>query len=212
MRNLTEFEAEFVQLGNHYKTKDLDKFNRELIKRKIDVSFLGEMVLTRQEFHRTFFQVSLARLSTIEEKLAFIEGNFDKLQDWWHVDQLSQFVDKKLNFDIAYTKAKEYIQSDLPFARRWGYVMFMPTLVKERDAAEKLFPLFKDDDEYYVQMAEAWLISYLGIYHPEKTMAYLRVCPLKYNIVGKAIQKICDSFRVSDEWKAQFKELRRRYK
>lgn len=210
--NLSDFEAEFAKLGNNYKTKDLDRFNRELIKKHTDVSFLGELVLSKQEYHRTFFQVSLAQKQGIEAKFAFIEDNFDKLQDWWHVDQLSQFVDKELTFDFAYEKVKEYVQSDMPFVRRWGYVMFMPTLVKKQGAADKLFPLFKDDNEYYVQMAEAWLISYLGVYEPEKTLAYLKECPLKYNIVGKAIQKICDSFRVSDELKARFKELRKKYK
>ena len=67
----------------------------------------------------------------------------------------------------------------------------------------------KDDEEYYVQMAEAWLISYLGIYAPQKTFDYIKGCPLKYNIIGKGIQKICDSFRVSDEWKEKFKSLRK---
>ena len=210
--NLSTFEAEFLKLGNNYKTKDLDRFNRELIKRQEDVSFLSDVILSKQEYHRTFFQVSLAGQSGIEAKLAFIEKHFDKLKDWWHVDQLSQFVDKELVFDLAYEKARNYVQNDLPFARRWGYVIFMPTLVKEQGAAEKLFSLFKDDDEYYVQMAEAWLISYLGIYEPEKTLEYLKQCPLKYNIAGKAIQKICDSFRISDEWKASFKEIRKRYK
>lgn len=210
--NLAEFEAEFSKLGSDYKTKDLDRFNRNLIKRGEDVLFLADIILSKQEYHRTFFQVSLAGLDSIEEKFTFIENYFDKLQDWWHVDQLSQFVDKDLIFDFAYEKAKEYIKSDLPFARRWGYVLFMPTLVKEPCAPEKLFPLFKDDEEYYVQMAEAWLISYLGIYQPEKTMDYLRKCPLKYNIAGKAIQKICDSFRISDEYKNEFKEIRKLYK
>lgn len=209
---LWEFEAEFQKLGSDYKTKDVDRLNRELIKRNADVSCLRDIVLERQEYHRTYFQVSLAQRKTIEDKCLFIEENFDKLQDWWHVDQLSQFVDKQLNFELAYRKAKEYIQSDLPFARRWGYVMFMPTLVKTEGAADKLFPLFKDDDHYYVQMAEAWLISYLGIYHPEKTLKHLQTCGLKYNIVGKGIQKICDSFRVSDEWKMRFKEVRKIYR
>lgn len=210
--NLSEFEAEFSQLGSNYKTKDVDRFNRSLIKRKEDVSFLKDIVLSKQEYHRTYFQVSLAEKKGIEEKFAFIEENFDKLQDWWHVDQLSQFVDKELTFDFGYEKAKVYVQSELPFARRWGYVLFMPSLVKEACVAEKIFPLFKDDDEYYVQMAEAWLISYLGIYEPEKTLAYLEGCPLKYNIAGKGIQKICDSFRVSRDWKERFKEVRKKYK
>ena len=209
---LSQFEREFSKLGNNYKTKDVDRLNRSLIKRHENVEFLGEIVLAKQEYHRTFFQVSLAQRKTIEDKFSFIEEHFDKLQDWWHVDQLSQFVDKDLTFDFAYEKAAKYIQSELTFARRWGYVMFMPTLVKKEEAAEKLFSLFKDDDEYYVQMAEAWLISYLGIYYPEKTLEYLKGCHLKYNIAGKAIQKICDSYRVSDEYKERFKEIRKCYK
>lgn len=210
--NLAEFEKRFSALGEQHKTKDVDRFNRELIKERADVSFLCDVILTKQEYHRTFFQVSLAQLHGIESKLKFIEKHFDKLRDWWHVDQLSQFVDKELTFDLAYEKAKEYVMSELPFARRWGYVLFMPTLVKTPGAAEKLFPLFKDDDEYYVQMAEAWLISYLGIYFPEKTLSYLESCPLRYNIAGKAIQKICDSYRCTDEVKSRFKEVRKRYK
>ncbi len=209
--NLSQFEEEFSKLGTDYKTKDVDKFNRGLIKRNEDVSFLKDIILEKQQYHRTFFQVSLAKRTSLEEKLKFIEENFDKLQDWWHVDQLSQFVDKYLDFDYVYERAKEYIKSDMPFARRWGFVIFMPSLVKNTDVADKLFALFKDDEEYYVQMAEAWLISYLGIYVPEKTLAYLEGCPLEYNIAGKAIQKICDSFRVSAEWKKRFKEVRKRY-
>ena len=210
--NLSEFEAKFLTLGNDYKTKDLDRFNRNLAKDHIDVSFLADLILLKQEYHRTFFQVSLAQKNDIKEKFAFIEEHFDKLQDWWHVDQLSQFVDKKLTFDFAYEKAKEYVRNDMLFVRRWGYVMFMPTLVKEPCAAEKLFPLFKNDTEYYVQMAEAWLISYLGVYEPEKTLEYLASCPLEYNIAGKAIQKICDSFRITDELKTRFKEIRKKYR
>ena len=61
-------------------------------------------------------------------------------------------------------------------------------------------------------MAEAWLISYMAIYYPEKTLKYIAGCPLKYNIIGRAIQKICDSFRISNEYKNKFRELRSLYK
>lgn len=210
--NLSEFEEEFAVLGDNYKTKDLDRFNRSLIKRRVNVDFLADIVLEDQRFHRTYFQVSLAQRKTMEEKLRFIEDNFDKLQDWWHVDQLLQFVDKYLVFDKVYEKAKSYVRDERLFARRWGYVIFMTSLVKDEENADKIFLLFKDDDEYYVQMAQAWLISYLGIYYPEKTAEYLKKCSLKYNIVGKAIQKICDSFRVSGENKNMFREIRKLYK
>lgn len=126
-----EFESKFKELGLNYKTKDVDKFNKKLIKEKEDVSFLKNIILDKQEYHRTYFQVSLGQISSIEEKFLFIEENFDKLQDWWHTDQLQQFVNKGLKMDFAYKKATAYIHHSNPFVRRWAYVMFMPTLVKE---------------------------------------------------------------------------------
>ena len=210
--NYKEFEQEFARLGENYKTADVDKFIRELIKRKEDVSFLRDVILEKQEYHRVYYKVSMAQIDGIDEKMHFIEDNFDKLQDWWHVDQLPQFMQKVEAFEPYLQKAKEYIYSEMPFVRRWGYVMFMPRLVKCDKAPMYLFDLFKDDDEYYVQMAEGWLISYLAIYHPEQTLEYMKGCTLNYNIVGKAIQKICDSYRISDEWKSKFREVRERYR
>lgn len=209
---LKVFEKNFSELGDNYKTKDLDKFNKSLIKAKVDVSFLKDIILDKPQYHRTYFQVSLGLIDEIEQKFSFIEYNFDKLQDWWHTDQLQQFVDKELTFDFAYKKALEYINHQNPFVRRWAYVMFIPTLAKETNHFKDLIKLFKDDDEYYVVMAEAWLISYLGVYSPLETLKYLSEKPLKYNIVGKAIQKICDSYRISDSYKEKFKEIRKLYK
>lgn len=211
--NLLEFEKGFKEkLGNKYVTKDVDKLNKELIKRKIDVSFLKDIILIKQEYHRTYFQVSLGLLDNIEDQLNFIEDNFDKLNDWWHVDQLEQFISKNLTFEIAFSRSLKYINSDHEFTRRWGYVIFMPKLVKDKSRYKDLFKLFKNDDKYYVIMAEAWLISYLGIYYPEDTLEYLKNKPLDYHIVGKGIQKICDSFRISEEYKCKFKEIRKLYK
>ena len=210
--NLQELEQEFSLLGENYKTKDVDRLNKQLIKRKEDVSFLKDIVLEKQEYHRTYFQVSMGQMKNVQEQLEFIEDNFELLQDWWHVDQLTQFLAKDLTFDYAFSKAQEYVKNDLPYARRWGYVMFMPTLVKDEAGFDKLLSLFHEDKVHHVVMAEAWLISYMGMYHTERTLKLVESCPLSYNIMGKAIQKICDSYRVSKEDKERFKALRKLYK
>ena len=114
--DLLELEKRFELLGHNYKTKDLDNLNKILIKEKINVSFLKDIVLERQEFHRTYFQVSLAQLKTIEEQYEFIENNFLLLNDWWHVDQLTQFL-RKQDFQYSFNKAKTYINHPHPFAR-----------------------------------------------------------------------------------------------
>ena len=65
-----------------------------------------------------------------------------------------------------------------------------------------------NDEEYYVQMAQAWLIAQLAISEPKAVYDWFPNNGLKYNINGKAIQKICDSFRISQDWKTEFKKLR----
>jgi 3-methyladenine DNA glycosylase AlkD len=77
-----------------------------------------------------------------------------------------------------------------------------------RGQAEALLPLLQNDDHYYVQMAEAWLLAELAIFQPETVYGWLSACDLKYNITGKAVQKICDSFRIQPEWKTAFRTLR----
>lgn len=208
---INDFEKRFAALGEKYKTADVDRLNKALIKENADVSCLKNIVLERQEFHRTYFQVSMGQMKSVCERLDFIEENFYNLNDWWHVDQLTQFVGKELSFDEAYDRAKKHVEHPYPFARRWGYVIFMPRLVKG-DYFDEIVKLFRDEEEYYVAMAEAWLISYLAIYHPERTFEWLKTKPLKYNIVGRGIQKICDSYRISEEWKNEFKRIRSLYR
>ncbi len=203
-----EFEAAYAALGNNLKTRDIDRFNKELMKGKADVSFLRPLVKERDTYFRTYFQVSLHQRETIQEKLAFIEENFDLLRDWWHTDCLTPFLGNALEFDLALEKARGYVMSPLPYVRRWGYVLFIPRLVRDPAKIEPLFSLFKNDEEYHVVMAQAWLLSYLAMCAPDRTWAYLRDCSLDYQIVGRAIQKVCDSYVVSQEDKERFKSLR----
>lgn len=194
------------------KTADVDKYNKKLIKEKCDVSDLKEYVLIDQSVHRTYFQVSLGLLESIEEQFAFIEQNEDLLQDWWHVDQLTQFVKKPIDFEFAFAKAKQYILSLKPFVRRWGYVLFLTGLQKEPANTSSILSLMKDDDEYYVQMAEAWLICDLAVFNVDCVYEFVENSKMQYNILGKAIQKICDSYRITDEYKGKFKKLREKIK
>ena len=208
---LEEFRDEFAALGEGYKTADVDRWNKSLMKRKEDVSFLKEIILTKEEYHRTYFQVTLASKEDLEEKLTFIENNFDKLRAWWHVDQLPQFLKNDLQFSYVYQRAKNYINNNMTFVRRWGYVIFIPYLVKEPVHYSLLFELFRNDKEYYVQMAEAWLLAEMAVYDPESVLKYLKQCDLNYDIVGKAIGKICDSYRINERYKIRAKEIRKSF-
>ena len=199
-----QVQKDLDSLPEHYKTADVDRLIRQYGKQKADVSALRPYVLEEQQFHRIYYYVNLNRMKDVDARMAFIHENL-LFSDWWHTDQLISFI-ADLDFDTALEYAKSYIREADPFVRRWGYVLFISRLCKGH--AAQLLPLLRDDEEYYVQMAQAWLIAELTVHEPEMVYRWLSKNDLKYNINGKAIQKICDSFRIPDTWKVQFKGLR----
>lgn len=206
---MVKYTAEQVQkdldaLPAHYKTGDVDRLIRRYGKEQADMSALRPVILDQQQFHRIYYYVTLDQIRDAKGRMAFIHENL-LFSDWWHTDQLIGYV-ADLDFDTALSYAKGYIHSEDPFIRRWGYVLFISKLC--RGHADELLPLTRDDEHYYVQMAQSWLIAELAVYEPEKVYQWFQKNDLKYNINGKAIQKICDSFRISEDWKQKYKELR----
>ena len=199
-----QVQKDLDALPERYKTGDVDQLIRQYVKQKADVSALRPYILDQQQFHRIYYYVTLDQIRNADERMAFIHENL-LFSDWWHTDQLISYV-ADLDFDVALLYAKNYIHSEDPFIRRWGYVLFISRLCKGH--AAQLLPLVHNDEAYYVQMAEGWLIAELAIYEPEVVYAWFQINDLKYNINGKAIQKICDSFRISEDWKQKYKELR----
>lgn len=206
MNKLTpeQVQKDLDSLPQHYKTADVDRLIRRYIQQKADVSALRPHILNRQQFHRIYYYVNLKPIKAVEQRMAFIHENL-LFSDWWHTDQIISFV-VELDFAVALQYAQGYIRHEDPFIRRWGYVLFISGLCKGH--ADRLLPLLHDDEQYYVQMAQAWLIAELAVHEPEAVHRWLSGSRLKYNITGKAIQKICDSFRISNQWKEEFKKLR----
>ena len=194
-------------LGENYKTADVDRLIRRYVKEKCDVSFLREDILKEQQYHRIYFYVSLKQIKDVNDRMEFINHNL-LFSDWWHTDQLIKYVDT-LPFETALTYAEKYVMDDDLFIRRWGYVMFISKLCRDKEHLKDILALLHDDNEHYVIMAEAWLMAELAIFFPDEMLAWFQnENTLKYNINSKAIQKISDSYRISNEYKKQFKELR----
>ena len=199
-----QVKCDLAALPQSYKTADVDRLIKGYVTQKADASLLRDHILAEQELHRIYFFVALKQIKCVEERMDFIHRNL-LFADWWHTDQLIGFV-ADMPFDAALEYAKVYVLDPDPYIRRWGYVLFISKLGRGR--AEALLPLLHDDDHYTVQMAQAWLLSELAVLEPEFVHTWLGACQVKYSITGKAVQKICDSFRISDEWKTRFRALR----
>lgn len=200
-----------VSLLKKITTKDIDSIAKDLIKNKVDVSELLPYIKENGIMYRIYIVVSLTYIKNIDEQLSFIEKHFEYLSSWWSVDILLQLLVKPLDFDKVFILAKEYVKSPYLYVRRWGYVIFLCGFQKDPSKTKKILSLFKNDDEYYVQMAEAWLLADMCIYNVSEVTNYIKSKTLNYDIIGKAIQKIQDSYRIEDTDKKTIKELRGLY-
>ena len=65
-------------------------------------------------------------------------------------------------------------------------------------------------DGYYTKMGVAWCVATAYAKFPKETAAYLGNNKLQDWTYNKAIQKMCESYRVSDEDKAYWKVRKRK--
>ena len=93
----------------------------------------------------------------------------------------------------------EYIKSDKPFVRRIGMSILF-NFIDNPDYIDKIFKLldtFTDEEDYYVNMMNAWLLCECFTRQRNKTLKYLDKHKLNKFTVNKGVQKCRESRRVT---------------
>ncbi len=105
---------------------------------------------------------------------------------------------------------KECLESDEEYTKRFALVMLMDYFIDE-EHIDFVLDVYENtkSDKYYVNMATAWGLSVCFVKFPEKTIRVFERGGLDRFTHNKAIQKICESFRVSDEDKKFLKKIKR---
>ncbi len=139
------------------------------------------------------------------EKKEYIDKLY--MDNWSTVDTLKYNVK---NQEEEFLKlAKSYIKSKETFKRRVGVrILFSYTSSDRVQDVFNIIDTLHDENEYYVNMAVAWLCCELMIKNREQFLKYLKHHNLNDFTINKAISKCRDSFRVSEE----DKELLLKYK
>lgn len=189
-----------------YKAKDIDVFLKN--NKDLDVTDLRDYVYGSYLYFRIYFKLSLKKYKTNKEKLDFVEKNMDLFSDWWSTDIIGQFLNKNLDFNDHYQRATRYIKSKDLFTRRFAYVLFINKLASSKTNLNKILKLIKNDDEYYVKMAIAWLLCELCVYHSKEISEYIKTSSLTVEVKRMAINKIRDSFRIDDNVKRDLMNYR----
>ena len=182
------YTKDIAALTKEYKDIDLDSF-------VLDESYEANLI---------YFSIALKRLKRLDKQIDFILRKAEHIDSWAITDTTYQSIEKR-PFEEALPYIKKLLSSMNPFAVRYGYLMFF---FYKRENPERLFPLFKDHENYYVKMVEAWILAELCIYSFDKTYEYLSDAAIDSWIKKKAIAKARESFRVSEDNKAKLLALR----
>ncbi len=110
-----------------------------------------------------------------------------------------------------YEFLQSYLVSDREYELRFAAVVLMQYYITE-DYIDTVLDWYGKIcvDAYYVKMAVAWGLSVCFVKFRDKTLAFLQNCDIDRFTYNKAIQKIRESYRVSEEDKEMLKEMKKK--
>lgn len=151
----------------------------------------------------------LSYLDELDIFVKYFERFIKWIDNWALCDlALSNLKIVKNNKDYFLDKINEYLDGG-EFCCRVGLVLLIYYYIDD-EYLNLIFDIASNlkRDEYYVNMALAWLLSICFVKFSDRTLKYLEDCNLKKFVFSMTVSKICDSLRVSGEDKEYLKLLK----
>lgn len=142
----------------------------------------------------------ICRIKDFEVMKKYLKEYAEKIDNWASCDLL-KFQIKESNKADYFALSQELITSSKPFIRRMGITILFK-LVDDDNYIPEIFDImnsFENEEEYYVNMVNAWLFAECFTKQREKTLEFLKTHKLNKFTINKGIQKCRDSFRISAE-------------
>lgn len=171
------------------------------------ISFLDNIVFSYYESTIVFGAV-VCNIKDFEILKKYIYVLCAVADNWASCDTLSFKINNK-NAQNFYSLALELVKDSRTFARRIGLIILFK-LVNQEDYLNKIFEIItslKNESEYYVNMAVAWLLQVCFVKYRDKTLAFLWQKTTNDFVIRRTVSKCRDSFRVSSEDKKLLLEL-----
>lgn len=142
----------------------------------------------------------------------YLELFIPKINNWATCDMCISSMKQMKKDEKFFALAKKLIKSDKEFEIRVGYIIMMDHFLDDRHIDKILNVLNNEENSsyYYVNMAKAWLISECFVKFRDKTLNFILDNSLDKFTHNKSIQKIIESYRVSDEDREYLQTLKRK--
>lgn len=148
------------------------------------------------------------KIKNYEECLTALENFLPYINSWAVSDGLNPPALKK-NRSLLLPELQKWIRSNKAFTQRVGMLLLMKYFLDDDFKAEYLeLPASIRSEEYYVNMMIAWLFAEALAKQWDSTITFIQERKLADWTHNKAIQKACESFRVSPEHKEYLRTLK----
>ena len=193
-----------VPILRNYAKKLAKEYEIKALLENIDNEYYEEIMLQGM-------LIGLEKDKDIQNILKDIEIFVPKIDNWGVCDVFCAGLKiTKKHLQEMWNFLQKYVTSDKEFEIRFGVVMILDYYITE-EYLEKNFAIFDyiQSDKYYVQMAVAWAISICLIKFYDKTIEYLKQAKIDKFTYNKALQKAIESYRISDEQKAELRKMKK---
>jgi 3-methyladenine DNA glycosylase AlkD len=170
-------------------------------------AFLKEPAVSYEDHMLRALVIATAKME-FDERLERARDFIPEIDNWAVCDAFcSMWKMKKLDNEKFWKFCLQLYDSEEEFKMRVAAVMMMYHFMDDWHIDEMLWQYTtRYHSGYYYKMGAAWAISTCFIKYPEKTEKVLFVDSLDKEIRNKSIQKINESFRVSEDAKERLKQ------
>ncbi len=143
-------------------------------------------------------------------RMGYVRDFVPTIDNWAVCDIFCSKWKSDKDMNLMWDYCLEQIKSGEEFRMRFSVVMMMANFMDD-DHIDMILELVSDsyNPGYYYKMGAAWCLSTCYIKYKDKTEKILRSKNIDKEILGKCIQKICDSYRVDEKNKNNLRQLKR---
>lgn len=188
------------------RTPEMRKIAKEVFESDYRDEFLNDLPHKYYEENLIHFFV-IAMIKDINECIERVEA-FLPFIDCWPVSDQATPKSFRKNHQIILPYIKKWISSEHVYTARFGIRMLMNEYLGD-DFSEEYLELVasKKGDDYYLKMMVAWYFATALAKRYDEAIPYFENHILEEWTHKKAIQKACESFRVTEEHKSYLKTL-----
>ncbi len=146
------------------------------------------------------FVIAKAKLG-LAERLELLRGFVPKIDNWAVCDSVcASFKFREEDLPKVWDFILQFQSSTTEFELRSMLIMMLDYFLRE-EYVEQILVIVNNikSEQYYVRMAQAWLIAELFVKTREQTLKLLKHNNLAPWVQNKAIQKIRESYRVTPD-------------